>query len=275
MWDLGSLDGGDLGSGDRLWSRLGVKGSTKLDGGLTAGLTIEKRLDTFRTRHQNVWLKGDFGQFTFGQQGTVYHGSAAADGSNYFGGNQRNAPSRAQGIKYSSSLGGPFNFSVMVSDDGSDSGYGEGLDIVEFGGALVAGSVTIKAGYRDGANEDNNTLGGSVSGAAGPLSFKLAYETGEMVAKDADKDSDSFGKFFDADGFAGHLGYGLSDAGTAYIQYENYDADKDSLDGDYWILGYSHSLGAGVNVTAEHLRSETGMNDKEMDKTGIVLSVSF
>ena len=88
MWDLGSVDGGDLGdSGDRLWSRIGVKASHELDNGMMAGLHIEKRLDQFRTRHQNVWLGGDMGRITLGQQGSPYHSAVGWDGTNFTGGN--------------------------------------------------------------------------------------------------------------------------------------------------------------------------------------------
>ena len=79
-WDIGSVDAGDLtnsstvensdgnmagvsSNGDKHWSRLGVKGSTELDGGtIGRDCTVEKRLDNFRTRHQNVWLSGEFGK---------------------------------------------------------------------------------------------------------------------------------------------------------------------------------------------------------------------
>ena len=115
MWDLGATDAGDLGdSGDRLWSRIGVKASHELDGGLTAGLVIEKRLDSFRTRHQNVWLSGSFGKLTFGQQGSPYQAAGwhSWDGSNFTGGNFQMVGSRKQGISYASDLGGPFNVSI-------------------------------------------------------------------------------------------------------------------------------------------------------------------
>ena len=70
MWDIGSYDGHmDHESSDRLFSRIGVKASHELDNGMMAGLHIEKRLDNFRTRHQNVYLQGGMGRVTLGQQG--------------------------------------------------------------------------------------------------------------------------------------------------------------------------------------------------------------
>ena len=54
QWDIGTVDSGNAnkdsgsGAGDRLWSRIGVRASHALDGGMSAGLHVEKRLDGFR-----------------------------------------------------------------------------------------------------------------------------------------------------------------------------------------------------------------------------------
>ena len=140
-WDVGSVDAGDLGAGDKHWSRIGVKGSAELDGGTMAGFTVEKRLDNFRTRHQNVWLSGTFGKVTFGQQSSVYNSGVSWDNSNLFGNwNGVAGSTRLQGISYASSLGGPFNFAAMIGDDNSATGgQGEGVDAVEAMGTLAAG----------------------------------------------------------------------------------------------------------------------------------------
>ena len=85
-WDVGSVDAGDLGSGDKLWSRIGVKASHELDGGMTAGVHVEKRLDNFRTRIQKVSLSGEFGTLALGQQWTTYYNATTIDGMSYLGG---------------------------------------------------------------------------------------------------------------------------------------------------------------------------------------------
>ena len=85
-WDIGSFDGGDEGSADRLFSRIGVRASYDLGNGMSAGLHIEKRLDNFRTRHQNVSLSGPFGSVTLGQQGSPYYSATSFDGANFTGG---------------------------------------------------------------------------------------------------------------------------------------------------------------------------------------------
>ena len=127
-WDLGSVDAGDLNSGDKLWSRIGVRASYDLDGGMTSGLHIEKRLDNFRTRHQNVWLQGAFGRLTLGQQGVPFYSAVTWDGA-YFLGGAYDPGSRAQAITYATSTGGPFNATVGITDDNSATGgQGNGFD---------------------------------------------------------------------------------------------------------------------------------------------------
>ena len=126
MWDIGSYDGPPIirDSGDRLWSRIGVKASHELDNGMMAGLHIEKRLDQFRTRHQNVWLGGDMGRITLGQQGSPYHSAVELGRNQLHGWQLVMAPggSRLSGVSFASDLGGPFDFKAMVMDDNSRGG---------------------------------------------------------------------------------------------------------------------------------------------------------
>ena len=286
-WDLGSVDAGDLGSGDRLWSRIGVDASTDLGGGLVAGLKIEKRLDGFRTRHQNVWLEGAFGRFTLGQQGSPYQAAASWDGANFTGGNfdLAHAGSRRNGITYSSSLGGPFNFKAMIADDNgpststavvhtgtmadgdfahedvttpTSSSYGEGVDGFEVSGTLDAGPVTINVGYADN-DAGTAVVGVTAGGSFGALGWEVGFETSDP---DVGEDSTRTGFFVD---------YGIGD-GAVYFYYEDGDnADPTPVtlvlrDNTAWVVGYSHSLGSGVSVIGEH-------RDREIQGTTSILGV--
>ena len=187
-WDLGSVDAGDLGSGDKLWSRIGVRASTELDGGVTAGLHLEKRLDNFRTRHQNVWVSGDFGKLTLGQQGSVYNSGVSWDNTNLFGNwNGIAGGTRLQGISYTSNLGGPFNFGLMISDDNSGGGgNGQGVDAIEASGTISAAGLSIGAGYDD--DDTRTVLGFSVGGSFGAMGWDTGYEI-----EDADNGMDRTG----------------------------------------------------------------------------------
>ena len=248
MWDLGSVDGGDQGdSGDRLWSRIGVKASHELDNGMMAGLHIEKRLDQFRTRHQNVWLGGDMGRMTLGQQGSPYHSAVGWDGTNFTGGNFAMAPggSRKQGVSFASDLGGPFDFKALLVDDAShdhgmtvdaNSGYGEGVDGFEVSGSLAAGGVNINVGYAD--NDAASFMGATVGGSFGGVGWEVGFETMNPDMSGSE-DTNLAGLFVD---------YSLG-AGAVYFYYEGQSGAGDDK---AWVAGYSHGLGSGVKVIGEH-----------------------
>ena len=255
-WDLGSVDAGDLGSRDKLWSRIGVRASYELDNGITSGLHIEKRLDNWRTRHQNVWLQGAFGRVTLGQQWDAYYSAVSWDGTNFFGGSQ-DPFSRTTGIKYSTKLDGPFNFEAMISDDNSNAnGSGDGLDRYELTGSFaVAEVVNVSIGYLGRDDGGADSLGGSVGGSVNTFTWEVGYES---------TDSDDDSKYY---GF--HLGYGIG-SGNLYMQYEDYNTDSSMNENDSLIFGYSHSLGTNTRIIAEHRRPDTGRKT-----TAIALRVDF
>ena len=251
MWDLGSYDGfTDHESSDRLFSRIGVKASHELDNGMMAGLHIEKRLDNFRTRHQNVYLQGGMGKVTLGQQSTPYQGATSWDGTNFTGGTGQPLGSRASGISFSSDLGGPFNFKAMVMDDNSaGSGYGEGADKYELSGSLSAGGVNINVGYA--SNDMNTFMGGTAGGSFGALGWEVGFETDDP--DDGSEDTSRVGFFAD---------YSVG-SGAFYF----YMADQSGAsDNSTWTAGYSHGLGSGVKVIGEH-------RDRDSDGTLSILAV--
>jgi hypothetical protein len=251
MWDIGAYDGyTDHASSDRLFSRIGVKASHELDNGTMAGLHIEKRLDNFRTRHQNVWLEGGMGRVTLGQQSTPYQGATSWDGTNFTGGTGQPLGSRASGVSFSSDLGGPFNFKAMVMDDNSaGDGYGEGADQYELSGSLAAGGVNINVGYA--SNDTNSHMGATVGGAFGALGWEVGFETDDP--EDGSEDTTRAGFFAD---------YSIG-SGAFYF----YMADQSgATDNSTWTTGYSHGLGSGVKVIAEH-------RDRDSDGTLSILAV--
>ena len=245
MLDLGSVDGGDLGdSGDRLWSRIGVRASHELDNGMMAGLVVEKRLDQFKTRHQNVWLEGGMGRVTLGQQGSPYHSAVGWDGTNFFGGNfALSGGSRKQGVSFASNLGGPFDFKALLRDaEKSGEGWGDGVDAFELSGSLAAGGVNINVGYQ--GTETAAMMGASVGGSFQGLGWEVGFETMNPDASGVD-DTNRAGLFVD---------YSIG-AGAVYFYYEG---QSGAGDGKAWVAGYSHGLGSGVKVIGEHRDIEDG-----------------
>ena len=253
-WDLGSVDAGDLGSGDRLWSRIGVKASHDLGNGMTGGLHIEKRLDRFRTRHQNVYLSGDFGRITLGQQGTVYQPATSWDGAWLMGGNTSLASSRAQGIKYSSALDGPFNFNAMISDDGSNTsdGSGGGLDVYEVSAAFSMADIASAAfGYRGQDDGKPDYYGGTVTGSISGFDWEVGYEK-----SNGPNEPTNYGAFASYNG--------------AYVYYEDLNTDDNMGENHYLLFGYTRELGTNTRVIVEHLRPDNGVN-----KSALALVVNF
>ena len=260
-WDIGSVDAGsansDVGGGDRLFSRIGVRATHELDNGMTSGLHIEKRIDGWRTRHQNVWLQGTFGRITLGQQSDAYYSAVTWDGSNYFGGNH-DPSSRTTGVKYSTKLDGPFNFEAMASDDNSnDNGSGDGVDRYELSASFaVADVATVSVGYlgRDDGGADE--LGGAVGGSISGFTWKVGYQSVDNAANDAKH-------------YGAHVGYGIG-GGNLYLQYEDYNTDNDVGENDHLIVGYSYKVGNNTRVIAEHHRRDVGQ-----DRTAVALRVDF
>ena len=290
-WDVGSADAGDLNTGDRLWSRIGVRVSHDLGNGMTSGALVEKRLDGWRTRHQNVWLEGGMGRVTLGQQGSPYFGAVSWDGTNFTGGtwDYAGVGSRVRGVSFKSDLGGPFNFGVMVSDDdspapmtpgschthpgveehcedpvSSPNGFSDdAVDRWELAGSFDIGEfATLGLGYSGKDDDGPYHAGGTLGGSAGGLSWELGYQTKE----------DSH----DLYGF--HVGYGVG-GGNAYLNYEDCNSD-DSDDGciskvngaddRIVIVGYSYGIGPGTKVIAEHKNRKEGT-----DRTILALRVDF
>ena len=255
-WDLGSVDAGDIGSGDKLWSRIGVRASHDLGNGMTSGLHIEKRLDNWRTRHQNVWVQGAFGRITLGQQGDAYFSAVSWDGTNFFGGSN-DPSSRTTGVKYSTKLDGPFNFEAMIADDGSNTnGSGDGLDRYELAASFaVADVVNVAIGYLGQDDGRPDSLGGTVGGSVNSFTWEVGYQS-----TDAADDSKHYGF---------HVGYGIG-SGNLYLEYEDYNTDSDVGENDYLIFGYSHKLGTNTRFIVEHRRQDVGQSP-----TAIALRVDF
>ena len=254
-WDIGSVDAGDLDSSDRLFSRIGVRASHDLGNGMTAGLHIERRLDNFRTRHQNVYLAGPLGRVTFGQQDSPYYSAVTWNGADFFGGNS-DPDSRVTGVSYSSSLAGPLNFDFIVNDDGDagtpeneDDDAGRGDDLVWAVAVEVAlGSfATLSGAYEETGGTDDDAMGVSIGGEFKGLSWDIGYER-----RDEADDIARYGAY---------VGYDSEGAGIVYGEYEDKNTDSGKEENDWLVLGYKYPLGPKTWFIAQHRRPEMGADD--------------
>ena len=278
QWDIGE---GGVG-GDNFSSHIGVKASHELDGGMMAGLHIEKGLDGFSTRHQNVWLSGAFGKLTFGQQGSAYQSATTWDGTNQFGDKTRQgkigAGSRVSGIKYSSSFGGPFSLEAMILDSATgEYADRDGVNAAQLAGTLTTDVVTLSAGYlsvgkeaggvvADAGGEEvpwsGDVFGGSASGAIAGLDWDVGFEMG-----DADDN------YSDGERYGFTLGYTVSNT-RAYIFYEDFQGGKNEnkVEKSFTVFGLSHTLAPGVDIVAEY---SSPSEDEDPKEGAIMVRVDF
>ena len=265
QWDVGTID-------NRFGSQIGVRSSTELGGGMTAGLNLERFLGDFSVRHQNVWLSSAFGTVTLGQQNSSYNSNTSWDNTNLFGAATGLVASRVSGaISYQSNPGGPFSFSALVSDSDSNaaaSPTGSGpMDQIEVGGTLSAGSVSFGAGYQKidiNAANTSDLIGGTVSGSLGGVGWAVGFESQSFGTGTAAPDVDRFG--FNVD-------Y-TTEAGRAYVYYEDAQADLGSgvsADADAMVFGYQHTIGPGVIVITEYQLPSS----PNPDQLGVVVRVDF
>ena len=270
-------------------SRFGVKGTAAAGAGLTAGFQIERALNAGLTpRHHNVSLSGDFGTATFGQHGSPYYSAVTWDGSNQLGGATDFGLRRA-GVSFSSSLGGPFSFSVFAGDGGGNSG----ADHLEATGSLAAGPISLNVAYMQQVDEGDR-IGGTVGGAMAGIDWEVGYEAATDVTCTAAKAASTThtpagtdthvgtaampAVICDEDRYGFHVGYTHGagpGGGTAFVQYGNRDSDVAANDLDYWVFGYSYYVSTAVTVQAAHRLQEVGDPGADDSTSVLVLKVDF
>lgn len=284
MWNLGS---------DRS-SRWGIKGSMPAGEGMTAGFKMERAIgstgspSSMTARHHHVYLSGDFGTFTFGQQDAPYYGATTWDGAQTLGG-ATDFLFRSSGVSYASNTGGPFDFSVLFgSGKGGAEKAEDGANHIEASAKFAAGPINMSLGYY---NDDDETadgmrkegmqrIGGTVGGNYGPINWVVGYDSGEDVEIE--------GVMGDDDRYGFHLGYAIGASGNLYTQYsaQNWSDDEAALnidaDLDSWLVGYSHVLAPGVVVYGEYSSTDVSGDVDNMkvagvdtDKAVVAVKVSF
>lgn len=272
MWNLGSNRS----------SRWGIKGSMPAGEGLTAGFKMERAIggtgspSKMTARHHHVYLSGDAGTFTFGQQDAPYYGGTTWDGSQTLGG-ATDFLFRSSGVSYASNLGGPFNFKVLVgSGKGGAEKEEDGANHLEMSASFAAGPVNLNLGFyndddmtKDGKKYDGKQhLGGTVGGSVGPVNWTIGYDSGENVMMSLMPDEKDPPQIMgDQDRYGFHLGYAVGESGNLYMQYSARDwtdsvaAHNAKIDLDSVLVGYTHVLAKGVVVYGEF--SDTSMSTSD------------
>ncbi|MDD9799307.1 MAG: porin [Gammaproteobacteria bacterium] len=270
VWDLGST----VSENNRTDSRITLTADRETDFG-TAGFKLERdwRMDSLGgggdTRHQYVYLGGDWGTLYLGNHGTPVGMGNGYDQSYFYGGGGRiNGTDRLDGIGYTYSSGALSFGLTLAGDDGdpaaavttderkiadntvNDTVVGVSYD---FGVAKV-GAAYWKNG--DDLGRDSTSL--MVSGGVGQLSYWVMYEAASDATNAAMKD--------DVDGLGVHLGYALSDVDSVWLQYGSKDYNLTSTaDTTNTVIGYSHSFGGGATAVIEYHTDDV---DSHVDMAG-------
>lgn len=267
--DLGATGEDGYLNDQGLYSRIGVKGSSDLGNGLSAGLHLERGVgETLSVRHTNVWLSGGFGKLTFGQQNNPYRQARNWDQSWFLGGQYGfgDGGSRLEGIRYDMS-NGPFKLAVMATarDNQTDSPACSATSACTMA-ETAAGGVTytrasrvrlehddgvdswvIAAGYDFGvvnlnvAHRTNNTdvevsaltSAGTVGSSPTAPADAAAARTSAINAAEAlvdDEDRSSDNTAIGLNGSFGSVGWYLSYQ-TSSDNASNHENDVDSIGG--------------------------------------------
>ena len=241
--DEESTTGWNWGFGDA-FDRVGIKGSEDFGNGMSAGFRFERGTDRsgeLGVRHENVWIKGGWGQLTLGQQDNPFRSVANWDQSYFLGGygHQSDGGSRPNGIRYDGGSG-PFSFSVMGTaraEDEGQAGYTtrvnaengdfidrlnhielthpevervDGIDSLIVAAHYKIGSAaTINLGLRSN-NVESNVLGDqysntsiSANGSAGSFTWYVGYAINADNYKEPTVDYTPQDGAADANGTAG------------------------------------------------------------------------
>ena len=261
------------------FNRFGIRGSSDLGNGASAGFEMEVGLDSnLNTRLANVWIDGTWGRLTLGQQSNPYHSARKWDQAIYLGdAYSASVGSRIEGVQYSSNFDGPFSFSVMAN--ANDTGTAnDDVDAWTFTAGYDFGPFKLDVSRQ--TNEIDNSLplettAIGINGSVGPFTWVLAYQ-------DAN-DTDAGGN--DTDSIGGFVGFNLSAANLIYAEHVNHSGNGANAfanialgsDPTETILGYSHTFGGGVSFVAEYrsLDMDTNMAGGKPTLLALALEVDF
>lgn len=243
-------------------SRFRMTGSEELDVGVTGGVQLEYGVgddggSNPSVRHANVYLSGDFGKLTLGQQSTAMDGIPYSNFDNiaWLGGVENGCDycdadfiktysgGRGEGVRYDTPNIGPAT--VAVSMDGNDRWDAA----VKLAGDAGVGGYQLKVGYTDTGKKEMTAISGAVGLAMG-AHVNVAWGQ----TNDDDSDYVNFG-----------LGYNIGDSSIAATYYTS-DIEGG---GDSWAVGAGHNLGGGIEIFASYktVNYDDGIN-QQRDRDG-------
>ena len=266
-------------------SRIGVKGSAELNGGLKAIYQAEWGMDTggkdndgttkskataITNRNQVVGIAGGFGAVLLGRHDTpmkIVGRKADLFWSTQLGQNRNIVNPGAWDLRpnnviayQSPKMGGFQALAAYVTDLGTDNGF-EKNDSTAFSinGFYKAGPLMVGAGYET-HDLGENVLGAATSADRNALRLMGSYKFGaaKVVGFYQSESDVNFVSGVDADTFGIGASYKISSNGTIKGQYYTRDQDLVADDETLLAIGYDHSLGKKTAVYAQYATTENG-----------------
>lgn len=243
-------------------SRLGVKGSSDLDGNLKAVYLAEFGLDTgsgansgLIDRNQWVGIEGGFGTVFVGRHDTplkTVGRKADLFWSTQIGQNRSIVredvnwdarPEKVIGYKTPKTSG--LNSTIMYITDSGDDNDNSAISV---NGLYTTGDLLLGFGF-----EDRNAPVAANEANALRMFAKYNYGNGSVVAYYQDADNGAAND----DTVIGLGGtYKVSTAGTLKAQYYTRDEDGAADDGKLFAVGYDHNMGKAVDVYVQYAMTE-------------------
>ncbi|MEH6443334.1 MAG: porin [Oceanospirillaceae bacterium] len=254
-------------------ARIGVKGNSQMDSGLTSFYQIElsfgnsarssndSTLDStsLTVRQMNAGVKGDFGKVIVGRFTNPMTATYVADIYEQNSGLYEQTPFRiGNAVAYTtpSFNGLSATLGVIAEGEGSDDTY-EDVDgyVARIGGTF--GAITVQAAYMDA---DYTTASAADADDLEVASFGLAYNANGIYAGLNIESNDSNDE--DVVDFALKYTAGKTAYGFGYAVQEG----KGSLEDDRVMVGVYHDLGGSADVYTEIARhGATDASDVDTD----------
>lgn len=256
-------DGNDTTTSFTNWySRMGFKGETDLENGLTAFGHYEFSVDTdnadnsngaLGTRKAYIGLKGDFGRVRIGSDYHTFYNYGTVYTDNAWDGTCKGCGGRTgEALSYNHKIGGVgIGATAYLNDDDLGDGYELGANYEMAGVAFGAAIRDIDANLSGNAEpEPTYAIGGK--GKAGPVEVALGYTT----QKDAQDTVDLWLKYNDV-----------------FFSYNQADLDGSDTKPTAFTIGYTHSIGPKTLMWFE--ASSSDADDGSDDVTALKAALKY
>ncbi|MEH6578951.1 MAG: porin [Amphritea sp.] len=268
-------------------TRLGVKGTVDNDiEGLTTGYQFEWEFSGANNdadgvsdlRKSLVFLKGAYGQATFGQQNNP---AAAVKKADVFNRNSgvfsQNSDRIGNAVTYVTPKISGFEAYAGFTADGADDTSSEDVDSYIVGANYSAGGLGLSVSYNETNNDTTNTdlevVGFGASYTMGDLYLGAMYQTTDADALAVDGDGDPINDT-DVVDVAVKYNIGKFTVGAGFVQ-EDVDGASDESERSLVAVNYALGSSASLNIEYADYNSFAEENDQGNDQLVLQYTIGF